>query len=143
MTGAGSPPPRLQILRRLPLNIWVIILLAGAGLIVYLVVDHGEHASAALPYVGILAFAGMHLFGHKGHGGHAGHGSETASRNHSGHGASASASASAHAGHGNTPPAGGDPKDPSPQGTDVHGGRAGHGQQAPPVSPSDGFGRAR
>ena len=97
MIADRTPPLRGRILRRLPPNIWAIIILAVLGLIIYLIVDHGSHTLTALPYVGILLFAGMHLFGHGGHGGHGGGGqrSDGASGQggHAGHGGGASADA--------------------------------------------------
>lgn len=58
----------------MPLYAWLIIALSVIGIAIYLVVDHWPHVLAALPYLGIIAVAAMHLFGHRGHGGgHNGH----------------------------------------------------------------------
>lgn len=67
-----SPGPRRK--GRMPLYAWLIIALSVIGIAIYLVVDHWPHVLAALPYLGIIAVAAMHLFGHRGHGGgHNGH----------------------------------------------------------------------
>lgn len=54
---------------RMSLYAWLIIALSAVGIAIYLVVDHWPHVLAALPYLGIIALAAMHLFGHRGHGG--------------------------------------------------------------------------
>ena len=69
MTTPHAGPPRAG-----RVWIWVIIALAVAGIVIYLVVDHWTHLAAAAPYAGIIAIALLHLFGHRAHGGHAGHG---------------------------------------------------------------------
>ena len=118
MTADRTPPLRSQILRRLPPNIWAIIILAVVGLTIYLIVDHGAHTLAALPYVGILPFAGTHLFGHGGHGGHGGQ---------------RGGGAGGHAGHGGTSVAAGDPRSSGDAGS-----HAGHRDQTEPVPPDIG-----
>lgn len=68
MTGARAPRGRWS--RGIALQMWTIVALAVAGIVIYVVVDHWTHMAAAAPYVGIIAIAAMHLFGHRGHGGH-------------------------------------------------------------------------
>jgi len=65
-----NPGPRRN--GSMPVYGWLIIALSVIGIAVYLVVDHWPHLLAALPYLGIIAVAGLHMFGHRGHGG--GHG---------------------------------------------------------------------
>ncbi|TFB71572.1 DUF2933 domain-containing protein [Cryobacterium glaciale] len=50
-----------------PLYGWVIIVLAVLGLVLYAITEHWAHLPTALPYIGIVLVAGMHLFGHRGH----------------------------------------------------------------------------
>ena len=58
----------------IPVYGWLIIALSVTGIAIYIVVDHWPHVLAALPYLGIIALAAMHMFGHRGHGGaHGGH----------------------------------------------------------------------
>ena len=64
--GADPDHPRKG---RGPLYALVIIALSVIGIAVYLLIDHWPHVLAALPYLGIIAVAAMHLFGHGGHGG--------------------------------------------------------------------------
>lgn len=45
----------------------------------YLVIWHGAHVAAALPFMVILACPLMHMFMHGGHGHHRGHGTENVS----------------------------------------------------------------
>lgn len=71
---ADGENPEPQRKGRIPLYAWLIIALSVIGIAIYLVVDHWPHVLAALPYLGIIAVAAMHLFGHRGHGGgHNGH----------------------------------------------------------------------
>lgn len=82
MTTAENPPQRpdddgkLSPLRkrRIPVYASLIIALSVIGIAIYLVFDHWPHILAALPYLGIIAVAAMHLFGHGGHGGGHNHG---------------------------------------------------------------------
>ena len=71
--GDENPHPRRK--GSIPVYGWLIIGLSVVGIAIYLVVDHWPHVLAALPYLGIIAVAAMHMFGHRSHGGgHDGHG---------------------------------------------------------------------
>lgn len=72
---------------RVPVAIWVVLALAVAGIVIYLLVDHRPHVLAAVPYAAIVAVLAFHLFGHGGHGGHGGAaGGGGAGGGHGGHG---------------------------------------------------------
>ncbi|EIC08289.1 hypothetical protein OR221_1382 [Microbacterium laevaniformans OR221] len=71
MTSPNAGPPRAPRAGRV--WIWVIIALAVAGIVLYLIIDHWTHLAAAAPYAGIIVIALLHLFGHRGHGGHGRH----------------------------------------------------------------------
>lgn len=66
MTSPHAGPPRAPRAGRV--WIWVIIALAVAGIVLYLIIDHWTHLAAAAPYAGIIVIALLHLFGHRGHG---------------------------------------------------------------------------
>lgn len=66
MTSPNAGPPRAPRAGRV--WIWVIIALAVAGIVLYLIIDHWTHLAAAAPYAGIIVIALLHLFGHRGHG---------------------------------------------------------------------------
>lgn len=65
-----APAPRGRWSRAIGLQMWTIVALAVAGIVIYVVVVHWTHLAAVAPYVGIIAIAAMHLFGHRGHSAH-------------------------------------------------------------------------
>lgn len=65
-----EPDPKSSYLRI------TLIILALAAAVIYLLTNHWLHVLDALPYVLVLGFLGMHLFGHGGHGANQGHESD-------------------------------------------------------------------